>query len=451
VNDTIAAVSTALGVGAIAIVRLSGVDSIKIVNKVFSGKNLEKVQSHTINYGHIVENGNIIDEVLVAVMHAPKTATMENVVEINCHGGIATTNKILELILLNGARLAEPGEFTKRAFLNGRINLVEAEAIMDLVNSKTEDARKFSINHATGKFSEIIRNFRQNLLELLANIEVNIDYPEYEDIEVVTIEDIKSQVKNMRKSLQKIVKESENGRLIKNGIKVALVGRPNVGKSSLLNRMLEEEKAIVTDIAGTTRDTVEGSMMLDGILVNLVDTAGIRETNDIVEKFGVDKSIKEMEIADLVILILNNNETLNEDDLILLNKVKAYKYIIVINKDDLDKNINLEVFDNEHIIYTNTNSYKGIESLKNKIVELFKLDEIKEKDYNYFANVRQISLAKDALMTLNDVEKGIEQEVPVDMIGIDIKKIWNILGDILGESYEEELIDQLFSQFCLGK
>ena len=450
-NDTIVAVSTALGVGAIAVIRLSGIDSVKVVNKIFSGRNLEEVETHTINYGHIVDNENVIDEVLVSIMHAPKTATRENVVEINCHGGIATTNKILELALLNGARLAEPGEFTKRAFLNGRINLIEAEAVMDLVNSKTEDARKFSINHATGKFSDIIRSFRQKLLELLANIEVNIDYPEYEDIEVVTIFDIKNQVKSMRESLENIVRESENGRLIKNGIKVALVGRPNVGKSSLLNRLLEEDKAIVTDIAGTTRDTVEGSIMLDGMLVNLVDTAGIRETNDVVEKFGVEKSIKEMENADLVILVLNNNEELNDDDKILIDKVKSHKYIIVINKDDLDKNINLDEVDSENIIYTNTNSYKGIESLKNKIVTIFKLDEIKEKDYNYFANVRQISLAKDALATLSDVENGIECGVPVDMIGIDIKKIWNILGDILGESYEEELIDQLFSQFCLGK
>ena len=450
-NDTIAAISTALGVGAIAIVRLSGEDSIKIVSKMFKGQNLEEVPSHTVNYGYIMDNDNIIDEVLVSVMYAPKTATMENVVEINCHGGMATTNKILELALLNGARLAEPGEFTKRAFLNGRINLIEAEAIMDLVNSKTESARKLSINHATGKFSEIIRNFRQNLLELLANIEVNIDYPEYEDIEVVTIEDIKEQVKSMKESLDGIVRESENGKIIKNGIKVAIVGRPNVGKSSLLNRLLEEDKAIVTDVAGTTRDIVEGSIMLDGILINLTDTAGIRETDDIVEKAGVEKSVREMEKADLVILVLNNNEELTDSDKDLLDKIKLYQHIIVVNKDDLDSKLKLEDIDNKNIIFTNTNSYRGIESLKKKIIELFKLDELKEKDYNYFANVRQISLAKEALCTLNDVKNGIDGEMPVDMIGIDIKKIWNILGEILGESYDDELIDQLFSQFCLGK
>ena len=450
-NDTIAAISTSMGAGAIAIVRMSGFDSINIVDKVFDGKDLKTVESHTINYGYIVDGSNIIDEVLVSIMKAPRTATMEDVVEINCHGGVATTNKILELLLINGARLAQPGEFTKRAFLNGRINLLEAEAVMDLVNSKTESARKFSINHATGKFSDIIRLFRQRLLELLANIEVNIDYPEYEDIEVVTIEDIKKHIKIMRQSLKSIVDESENGQLIKNGIKVAIVGRPNVGKSSLLNRLLEEDKAIVTDVAGTTRDIVEGSITIGGILLNLVDTAGIRNTNDVVEKFGVEKSIKEMESADLVILVLNNNEELIEEDRILLDKVGEYKYITVINKNDLDSKLNVEELDSENVIFTNTNSYSGIDSLKNKIIEIFKLDELKEKDYNYFANVRQISLAKDALSTLFDVEKGIEDEMPVDMIGIDIKKIWTLLGEILGESYDEELIDQLFSQFCLGK
>lgn len=449
-NDTIAAISTALG-GAIAIVRLSGVDSIKIVNGIFDGKNLLDAESHTINYGYIVDNENIIDEVLVSIMKAPKTATMEDVVEINCHGGIATTNKILELVLLNGARLAEPGEFTKRAFLNGRINLIEAEAVMDLVNSKTEAARKLSINHAIGKFSDIIRVFRQRLLELLANIEVNIDYPEYEDIQVVTIEDIKKQVGNMRESLEKIVKESENGQLIKNGLKIVIAGSPNVGKSSLLNRLIEEDKAIVTDIAGTTRDIVEGTIMLDGILINFVDTAGIRDTTDVVERVGVEKSIKEMESSDLVILVLNNSKEINEDDINLLNKVKSYKHIIVINKDDLESKLDLKVIDRKDIIFTNTNSYKGIESLKNKIAELFKLDELMEKDYNYFANARQVSLAKEALSTLNDVEKGLKDDIPVDMIGIDIKKIWTLLGEILGENYDDELIDQLFSQFCLGK
>ena len=449
--DTIAAISTSLGVGAISIVRLSGVDSISIACKIFKGKNLEKVKSHTINYGHIVNDMEIIDEVLVSVMKAPKTVTCENVVEINCHGGVATTNKILELVLLNGARLAEPGEFTKRAFLNGRINLLEAEAVMDLINSKTEESRKLSINHATGKFSVIIRDLRQKLLELLANIEVNIDYPEYEDVEVITIENIKNQIVNMRNFLENIVKESENVKFIKNGIKIVIAGRPNVGKSSLLNRLLEEEKAIVTDIEGTTRDIVEGSIVLDGVLINFVDTAGIRETDDIIEKYGVEKSLNELENADLVMAVFNNNEKLNNEDKKLLNIISNINHIIVINKDDLEKNIDIDKIEKDNIIYTNTQSYKGIEELKDKITELFKLDKIKEKDYNYFANIRQISLAKEALLILKDVELGIYNKMPVDMIGIDIKRIWMLLGDILGENYSDELIDQLFSQFCLGK
>ena len=449
--DTIAAISTSLGVGAISIVRMSGLDSISIANKVFKGKDLEKVLSHTINYGHIIDNGEVIDEVLVSVMRAPKTVTREDVVEINCHGGIAITNKILELLLFNGARLAEPGEFTKRAFLNGRINLLEAEAVMDLINSKTEEMRKLSINHATGEFSVIIREFRKKLLELLANIEVNIDYPEYEDIEVVTINDISKEVADMRSSLGKIVEESQNGKFIKNGIKAVIVGRPNVGKSSILNKLLNEEKAIVTDIPGTTRDIVEGSIVINGIMLNFYDTAGIRETDDTVEKAGVNKSLNEIDMADLVIIVLNNNEELTSDDIELIDRVSDKRSIVVINKDDLETKLDIKNINNANIIFTNTKTYVGIKSLKDKIIELFNLGQIEEKDYNYFANSRQISLAREALAILNDVEYGINSNVPVDMIGIDIKRIWDILGNIIGENYSEELIDQLFSQFCLGK
>ena len=449
-NDIIVAISTALGKGAISIVRLSGNGCIELVNKSFKGKDLTKVESHTINYGFIINNDEIIDQVLVSIMKAPKTYTREDVVEINCHGGIAATNKILETMILNGARLAEPGEFTKRAFLNGRIDLVEAEAVMDLVNSKTEKARVQAINQLDGRLTGIIRKFRQELLELLANVEVNIDYPEYEDIEIVTIENIKDRVEHMKESLTNIIKESENRKIVKEGINVAIVGRPNVGKSSILNKLLGENKAIVTDIAGTTRDIVEGSISLNGILLNFIDTAGVRETDDIIEQVGVEKSIEQIEKADLVILVLNNNDEINKDDEELIEKVRNKKYITVVNKIDLDKKIDITEYNLENVIYTDTLSLDGIESLKNKIIELFNIDEI-DTNMDTFTNTRQITLAKEALNVLKDVQEGINNNVPVDMVSIDIKRIWTILGEILGENYSDELIDQLFSQFCLGK
>ena len=448
-NDTITAISTALGVGAISIIRISGKEAINIANSIFKGKDLSKVDSHTINYGHIVDGEEVIDEVLVSIMKAPKTFTCEDIVEINCHGGIATTNKILELILLKGARLAEPGEFTKRAFLNGRIDLVEAESVMDLIDAKTEQARKLSINQLNGKLSKIIRTFRQKLLELLASIEVNIDYPEYEDIEEITNENIKNEIKYIKDALNNIIKESENGKIIRNGIKVAIVGRPNVGKSSLLNRFLDEEKAIVTDIAGTTRDIVEGQASIDGVLFNFVDTAGIREAKDLVEQIGIERSKNEINNADLVLLVLNNNEELNDEDRELIEKLPKNS-IIVINKTDLDTKLNVEEI-NRDKVFINTVDTQGIEPLKEKIKEMFNLEQINNGDCTYLSNARQISLAKEAYSIIKDIELGVENEVPTDLIEIDIKRIWEKLGEILGETYSEELIDQLFTQFCLGK
>jgi len=450
-NDIIVSISTSIGKGAISIVRLSGERCIELVNEVFKGKDLTKVDSHTINYGHIIDKDKVIDEVLVAVMKAPKTYTREDVVEINCHGGIAVTNKILELLVVKGARLALPGEFTKRAFLNGRIDLVEAEAVMDVIDSKTDKALNVAVSNLNGNLSNIIREFRDNLLNLLANIEVNIDYPEYEDAEVVTINTIKDKVEEMNKSLNLIVKESMNKKIIKEGIDVAIVGKPNVGKSSILNMLIGENKAIVTDIAGTTRDIVEGSISLNGIMLNFIDTAGIRETEDVVEKFGVEKSLEKMNEANLVLFVLNNNEEITKDEEEILNKIKDKKYIIVVNKKDLDKKLDLSKYDLDNVIYTDTVSDEGIESLKNKIIELFNLDELDNQNDLFFTNERQITLAKEALSILDDVKKGIDEEVPVDMIEIDIKKMWTKLGEILGENYDEELIDKLFSNFCLGK
>ncbi len=450
-NDTIVAISTALGVGAISIVRLSGNEAIEIVNNCFKGKDLTKVESHTINYGHIIDNDEVIDEVLVSIMKAPKTYTTEDVVEINCHGGIISTKRILETMLTHGARLAEPGEFTKRAFLNGRIDLVKSEAVMDIIDSKSEEANKLALSQLTGTTSNMIKKFRDKLKQLLASIEVNIDYPEYYDIEVVTKEKIEQELKVMKEDLKKVIKESKNSTLIKEGIKTVIIGRPNVGKSSILNKLLEQEKAIVTDIAGTTRDIVEGEIYLDGILLNIIDTAGIRSTEDIVEKLGVEKSLSMIDDADLVIVVLNNNESLTKEDEEILEKTKDKERIIVINKNDLEKKININSKELKNIVYTNTNSTEGIKALKEKIIELFQLENIKSKDYTYLTNARQISLAKKAYQSLHDAEEGLKNDLPIDMIEIDLKETFDLLGEIIGETYSEEILDHLFANFCVGK
>ena len=447
-NDTIVAISTSLGVGAISIIRLSGKDSMEIVNSCFKGKDLRKVDTHTINYGYIIYNNEIIDEVLVSVMRAPKTYTTEDIVEINCHGGITSTNKILEIMQIEGCRLAEPGEFTKRAFLNGRIDLLESESIMDMINSKSEEARKLSMNGITGHISNKIESFREELKKVLSQIEVNIDYPEYYDIEVITEEKIKNIIKKLKEKLIDLVKDSENGITIKNGIKTVIVGRPNVGKSSILNKILKEEKAIVTDIEGTTRDTIEGEILLDGILLNIIDTAGIRKTEDKVEKIGVEKSLSKIEEADLVILVINGSEELTETDKKLLEETKDKTRIIVINKNDLKNKVNLN---NNNVVYTNTLTDEGILTLVEKIKELFNLEQIKTKDYTYLSNTRQITLAKQALKNLLDAEKGIEENLPVDMVEIDLKNCFENLGEIIGKNYSNEIIDNLFKNFCVGK
>ncbi len=450
-EDTIAAISTSLGVGAISIIRVSGNESIDIVNKIFKGKNLKEVESHTINYGHIINNDLIVDEVLVSIMKAPKTFTKEDIVEINCHGGIATTKKVLELLLNNGCRLAEPGEFTKRAFLNGRIDLVEAEGIMDLIESKTEKSRQLAINQVDGKVSNLIKNLRREIIEILANIEVNIDYPEYEDIEVLTNEKIIPKINMIEDKIKHIIKESENGKLIKNGINTAIIGKPNVGKSSILNRLLNYEKAIVTDIAGTTRDIVEGEISIDGIILNIIDTAGIRKTDDIVEKIGVEKSINLIKEADLVLYVLNNNEAFDETDSELISKLKDKNHIIIINKNDLDDVLDRSKIDSNNVISINTVNEDSIDVLKDKIKEMFNFEKLETEDLTYLTNARSLSILNKCLSSIEDVKRGINDNMPIDLVGIDIKNIWNLLGEIIGETYQEELIDQLFSQFCLGK
>ena len=449
-NDTIAAISTALGVGAISIIRVSGNDSLNIVNKVFKGKDLTKVPSHTIHYGHIISGDEIIDEVLVSVMLSPKTFTTENIVEINSHGGIATTNRILQLLLTNGARLAEPGEFTKRAFLNGRIDLIEADGIMNLIESKNEKSRQLSINQLSGKVSKLIQDLRDNLVRVISNIEVNIDYPEYEDIEELTNETIYPELLNFKKKLINIINKSKDSKIINQGINVCIIGRPNVGKSSLLNTLLEEDKAIVTDIEGTTRDIVEGKITLNGIILNIIDTAGIRETDNLVEKIGVEKSLDIINKSDLIILMLNNNEALTEEDKNLLNLIKDKTNIILVNKNDLETKIDYSTLP-DNIIKISVNNDDGIDELKNRIIELFNLGNLETDDLTYLSDARSIALLEQSLTKIDDSITSIKNNEPIDMVELSLKESWNLLGEIIGETYTDELIDELFSRFCLGK
>ncbi len=453
-NDTICAIATSQGVGAISIIRVSGEESIKIVASVFKGKDLNKVDTHTINYGQIVDKSqNIIDEVLVSVMHAPKTFTAENTVEINTHGGIASTNKVLELLLTSGCRLAEPGEFTKRAFLNGRIDLLEAEAVMDMINAKTNTQRELAVNQITGKVSGLINELRDDMVQIISNINVNIDYPEYDDVDIMTNDILIPKITKLKERIIKILEESRNGKIIKEGIKTSIIGKPNVGKSSLLNALLEEEKAIVTDIAGTTRDIVEGQISINGIILNMIDTAGIRETEDKIEAIGVEKSLKMMNESDLVLFVLNNNEPLTDDIKTLLNNLKDKNYIIIINKNDLERKIDLKEVDvdNSNIINMSILNNQGIDELKAKIIELFNISQIETSDPTYLSNTRSISILEKCLESIGEIEKGLGNNQPIDMIELDIKAIWEQLGTINGTTYEEELLDEMFSRFCLGK
>ena len=447
-EDTIVAISTSQGIGAISIIRLSGKESIEIVNKIVKNKNLNKLNSHTINYNHVVNNDEIIDEVLISIMKAPRSFTTEDVVEINCHGGIATTNKILELLLLNGCRLAEPGEFTKRAFLNGRIDLLEAESVMDIINSKTENSLKLAINQLNGSTSNLIRNLRQDLLEILANIAVNIDYPEYEDIEEVTNQKLEKEIIKIKQKVNQILNDSKNSKIIKEGIDVAIIGKPNVGKSSLLNKLLDEDKAIVTDIAGTTRDIVEGKINLNGFILNIIDTAGIRKTTDKVEQIGVDKSKNLIDRADLILFLLDNNTLLNNEEKELLETIQNKKHIIIVNKTDLETKIDIK---DEKYIRMSTINNIGIKELKERIIKLFELDKIEQRDMTYLTNPRSIALLKQVKEKIEEIENSINMNIPISIIEIDLRNVWEILGKIIGEHYEDELIDQLFTQFCLGK
>lgn len=449
-DDTIVAISTSIGVGAISIVRLTGNNAINIINRVFS-KNLINEKSHTIHYGHIIYNDEVIDEVLVMIMKAPRTYTTEDTIEINCHGGINSTKKILEVLMASGARLAEPGEFTKRAYLNGRINLLEAESVNDLIVAKTDAARTLAINNVDGNLTKKIRNIREKIAKILANIEVNIDYPEYTDEVEVTKNMMEEYLNDINEELNDLVSGARNGRIIKEGVNVAIIGKPNVGKSSILNHLLDEEKAIVTNIPGTTRDIVEGSITLNGVQVNFIDTAGIRETTDIVEKIGVDKSKKTAENADIVLIVLNNNEEIDLEEEELLEKYNSDNVIIFINKNDLEKKIKLPDNLKIKVLSGNAVDINGLNNLLEEIKKMLNLENIVNKDMSYLSNVRQIDLVTKANESLKNAMQGLNNDMPIDMVEIDLKSAWDYLGEIMGDSYEGELVDEIFGNFCLGK
>ena len=448
-NDTICAISTPLAPGAISIIRVSGNEAISISSKIFRGKDLTKVDDHTINYGHIYDNDNLIDEVMVSVMHAPNTYTKEDVVEINAHGSVASAKRILELLLNRGCRLANPGEFTERAFINGRIDLIEAESVMDIIESKSEKSLFMSVNQLNGNTSNKIKEIRKKISDIETNIEVNIDFPEYDDITVLSNEKILPKLIEIKKELEILLDNSRDSKIIKEGIDTVIIGKPNVGKSSILNKLLEEDKAIVTDIPGTTRDIVEGIVDINGIRLNLIDTAGIRETTDIVESIGVKKSLELIEKASLIIFVLNNNTEIDESEYNILNKLKDKNYIIIINKIDLDKKIDDSKLEN--VIYMSTVNNVGIEELKEKIIKMYELDKIDLRDFSYVSTARSISLVEKSIYSIKKSIEAINEGLPIDIVEIEINSASEYLGDILGINYKEDLFDQLFSNFCLGK
>ncbi|MDI3232085.1 tRNA uridine-5-carboxymethylaminomethyl(34) synthesis GTPase MnmE [Staphylococcus pasteuri] len=456
--DTITSISTPMGEGAIGIVRLSGPQAIEIGDKLYKGKKkLAELDSHTINYGHIIDpdTKETVEEVMISVLRAPKTFTREDIIEINCHGGILTINRILELTMTHGARIAEPGEYTKRAFLNGRIDLSQAEAVMDFIRSKTDRASKVAMNQIEGRLSDLIKRQRQSILEILAQVEVNIDYPEYDDVEDATTEFLLQQSKRIKQEINQLLETGAQGKIMREGLSTVIVGRPNVGKSSMLNNLIQDNKAIVTEVAGTTRDVLEEYVNVRGVPLRLVDTAGIRDTEDIVEKIGVERSRKALSQADLILFVLNNNEALTEDDQTLYDVVKNEDVIVIINKTDLETNLDInevkEMIGDTPLIQTSMLKQEGIDELEIQIRDLFFGGDVQNQDMTYVSNSRHISLLKQARQSIQDAIDAAESGIPMDMVQIDLTRTWEILGEIIGESASDELIDQLFSQFCLGK
>lgn len=457
-EDTIAAISTPIGIGGIGIIRVSGKEAISIVDKIFRAankKSLYEVNSHTITYGHIVsQSGKVLDEVLIMLMKGPKTFTREDVIEINCHGGPIPLNAVLMETINAGARLAESGEFTKRAFLNGRIDLAQVEAIMDIIESKTELSLSQAVGQLEGNLSKKIKEYQDILMQIIARIEVSIDYPEYDEDEPIT-NDFESELRALLNELNELLKTADTGKMIREGVKTAIVGRPNVGKSSLLNALLEENKAIVTDIPGTTRDVVEAYLNIDGIPFQLLDTAGIRETEDVVEQIGVERSKHSIEEADLVLMLIDAHEGLLEKDKEILQGVHGKHVIYVLNKTDLGSNISTEIvkeyFSNGKLVHISAKEQEGLKELKDAMKEIVMRGNATVNNRATISNQRQKQALINAIKSLDKVIEAIEMGLPEDCLAIDLHDAFGHLGMIVGESLKEEIINQLFSRFCLGK
>lgn len=451
---TIAAISSAVGNGGISVIRVSGSQAFEIVDRIFKGKTkVSEAASHTILYGKIMEEERMVDEVLVLVMHAPRTYTCENVVEIDCHGGVLVTRKILGLLIKAGARTAKPGEFTRRAFMNGRIDLSQAEAVMDLIRAKSDYALEGSVRQLKGNIFESIVEIRTGMIEDVARIEASLDDPEHLSLEGFR-EVFQENIEKYLSKLQKMEKNADRGRMLREGINTVILGKPNVGKSSLLNLLLGEERAIVTEIAGTTRDTLEESINLDGILLNLVDTAGIRKTEDVVEKIGVERSSASAKKADFVLYVVDSSQALSSEDFEILELIREKKGLILLNKSDLPRQISaqdMEKYSNKQVIELSAKEGTGISKLRQMIEELFYAGKINFNDEIYLSNMRQKEAVSRAVEALLLVKEGLEQGMPEDFLTIDLMNAYECLGEVIGESLRDDLADTIFEKFCMGK